>query len=116
MAENENRKHGAEIYISNMSGESAPPELVSEDSIRDKIYTIRGRRVMLDSDLAELYGVETRYLNKAVNRNIERFPEDFRFVLSKDEEKSLMFQIGTSKAMTASEYLYDCKHTKGRNR
>jgi hypothetical protein len=51
---------------------------------------------MLDKDLAELYQVETRYLNKAVSRNIKRFPEDFMFQLSDEEFKNLMFQFGTS--------------------
>jgi hypothetical protein len=50
--------------------------------IRQKIYEIRGQKVMLDFDLAELYGVETRTLNQAVKRNIERFPEDFMFQLT----------------------------------
>ena len=61
------------------------------------IYTIRGHRVMLDSDLAELYGVETRTLNQAVKRNIERFPEDFMFQLMNDEADSLRSQIVISK-------------------
>ncbi len=52
---------------------------------------------MLDSDLADLYEVETRYLNKAVKRNIKRFPTDFMFQLTNEEFKDLMFQIGTSK-------------------
>lgn len=65
--------------------------------IEKMIYVIRGQKVMLDSDLAELYKVETRYLNKAVKRNIRRFPDDFMFKLTDDEFKSLMFQIGTSK-------------------
>jgi hypothetical protein len=52
---------------------------------------------MLDSDLADLYEVETRYLNKAVKRNIKRFPTDFMFQLTNEEFKGLMFQIGTSK-------------------
>ncbi|MBO5603800.1 MAG: ORF6N domain-containing protein, partial [Acidaminococcaceae bacterium] len=51
--------------------------------IRNRIYTIRGKQVMLDSDLAELYQVETKNLNKASNRNSDRFPEDFRFKLTK---------------------------------
>ena len=63
--------------------------------INQKIFEIRGVRVMLDSDLAELYQVETRYLNKAVTRNIKRFPYDFMFTLSQ-EEFNLMFQNGTS--------------------
>lgn len=53
--------------------------------IQNKIYEIRGQRVMLDFDLAEMYAVETRVLNQAVKRNIERFPPDFMFQLTKDE-------------------------------
>ena len=53
--------------------------------IRSKIYEIRGQKVMLDKDLAQMYGVETKVLNQAVKRNIERFPEDFMFRLTKDE-------------------------------
>lgn len=63
--------------------------------INNKIFEIRGVKVMLDSDLAELYEVETRYLNKVVTRNIKRFPTDFMFTLTK-EEFNLMFQNGTS--------------------
>ena len=59
-----------------------------------KIYVIRGQRVMLDKDLAELYGVTTGNLNKAVKRNIRRFPPDFMFQLTKEEWDSLRFQIG----------------------
>ena len=55
------------------------------EHIENRIYLIRGQKVMLDRDLAELYGVETKALNQAVRRNIERFPEDFMFVLSKTE-------------------------------
>ena len=55
--------------------------------IQSKIYEIRGQKVMLDFDLAEMYEVETRALNQAVKRNIERFPEDFMFQLAKDECK-----------------------------
>ena len=62
--------------------------------IKSKIYEIRGQRVMLDRDLAQMYGVETKNLNKAVKRNLERFEgEDFMFQLTKDE--CLRFQIGT---------------------
>ena len=64
------------------------------ESIRNKIYEIRGQRVMLDRDLAELYGVTTGNLNKAVKRNIRRFPPDFMFQLTKEEWDSLRFQIG----------------------
>ncbi len=65
----------------------------SLEPIRNKIHEIRGQRVMLDRDLAELYGVETRALNQAVRRNIERFPEDFMFQLSKGEMEILKSQI-----------------------
>lgn len=67
------------------------------EEIRNRIYDIRGRQVMLDKDLAELYGVQTRDLNKAVKRNIERFPADFMFQLTKEEMENLMFQNGTSR-------------------
>jgi len=63
-----------------------------------KIYFIRGHRVMFDSDLAELYEVLTRNLNKAVQRNIERFPSDFMFQLTQEEYRILRFQIGTLNA------------------
>ena len=65
--------------------------------IKDRILEIRGQRVMLDRDLAELYGVETKVLNQAVKRNINRFPEDFMFVLSDEEWLRLRSQIATSK-------------------
>jgi len=64
--------------------------------IHHKIYTLRGKQIMLDSDLAELYQVETKVLNQAVKRNIERFPEDFMFQLSEDEFKNLKSQFVTS--------------------
>lgn len=64
--------------------------------IRNLIYVVRGQKVMLDSDLARLYEVETKNLNKAVKRNIERFPINFMFQLSEEEWKILRFQIGTS--------------------
>lgn len=66
--------------------------------IQSKIFEIRGQRVMLDSDLAAMYGVETRVLNQAVKRNIERFPEDFMFQLTKGEFEILKSQIATSKS------------------
>jgi phage regulator Rha-like protein len=64
--------------------------------IQQRIYTIRDVRVILDSDLAAIYGVETKALNRAVKRNRDRFPKDFIFQLSKDEWKNLRYQIGTS--------------------
>lgn len=69
---------------------------VNAKPIRDLIYIIRGQQVMLDSDLAMLYQVETKNLNKAATRNSDRFPEDFRFRLTKEEYEDLRFQIGTS--------------------
>ena len=64
--------------------------------IQSKIYEIRGQKVMLDRDLAEMYGVQTKVLNQAVKRNIERFPEDFMFQLEKEEWNNLKSQIVTS--------------------
>jgi len=69
---------------------------VPEEIIMNKIYLIREQKVMLDRDLAELYGVLTGNLNKAVKRNIKRFPEDFMFQLTKEEFDNLIFQFGTS--------------------
>ena len=68
---------------------------LSQETIERKIYFIRGKKVMLDSELASLYGVLTKNLNKAVLRNLDRFPDDFRFQLSKEDAKELRFQFGT---------------------
>lgn len=70
--------------------------MIPDEIIMDKIYLIRGRKVMLDRDLAELYKVETKQLKRAVRRNINRFPEDFMFELTAVEFKNLRSQIGTS--------------------
>jgi len=70
--------------------------LIPSERIASSIYVIRGHRVMFDSDLAQLYGVETRELNQAVRRNIERFPCDFMFQVSKEEFANLKSQIVTS--------------------
>ena len=70
------------------------------DVIKNRIYEVRGQRVMLDRDLAELYNVETKRLNEAVKRNIERFPEDFMFKLNKSEWEFLRSQIVTLKEGT----------------
>lgn len=77
-----------------LSTVNADAATISADEIKAKIYTIRGAQVMLDRDLASLYGVLTKNLNKAVKRNLERFPEDFMFRLTKEE--CLRFQSGTS--------------------
>jgi len=71
-------------------------KLVSAEVIAAKILTVRGKRVMLDRDLAKLYEVDTRQLTRQVRRNIDRFPGDFMFQLIKDELQNLMCQIGTS--------------------
>ena len=65
--------------------------------IENKIYLIRDKKIMLDSDLAELYSVSTKRLNEQVRRNIDRFPEDFMFVLTKEEADSLRSQFATLK-------------------
>jgi hypothetical protein len=70
--------------------------LVKEENITSMIFLLRGERVMLDSDLAQLYGVTTARLNQQVNRNKQRFPDDFMFELSKDEFNNLMLQNATS--------------------
>ena len=68
------------------------------EEIRSRIHTVRGKQVMLDKDLSELYGVEVKRLNEAVKRNIERFPEDFMFQLNKDEYEFLRSQFATLKS------------------
>ena len=72
-------------------------DLVSVEVIERRIYLIRSQKVMVDSDLAKLYQVETFNLNKAVKRNLTRFPSDFMFQLTKEEASSLRFHIGISK-------------------
>jgi phage regulator Rha-like protein len=79
--------------------------LVPLERIERLIFVIRGVKVMLDSDLAALYGVTAGNLNKSVKRNLERFPEDFMFQLSKEEYASLRFQIGILKRGQHSKYL-----------
>jgi phage regulator Rha-like protein len=71
-------------------------ERVPIEIIESKIYLIRNQRVMLDSDIAELYGVTTKRFNEQVKRNIERFPEDFMFKLTDEEYKILRSQFATS--------------------
>jgi len=71
-------------------------DIIPIENLTGLIYLIRGKKVMLDRDLAELYGVETKRLKEQVKRNIERFPEDFMFELSKKEHEVLRSQIATS--------------------
>jgi hypothetical protein len=70
--------------------------LVAEQKILNKIYVFRGEKVMIDNDLAEMYGVETKQLKRQVRRNKSRFPKDFMFELSTKEFEKLRSQIGTS--------------------
>ena len=71
-------------------------DIVSVEAIAGKIHLIRGMKIMLDRDLAELYGVETKVLKQAVKRNIKRFPSDFMFELTKEELKNWRSQFVTS--------------------
>ncbi len=70
--------------------------VLPEKRLESKIYFIRGKKVMIDKDLAELYQVETKILNRAVRRNLDRFPDDFMFQMSKKEMEIWKFQFGTS--------------------
>ena len=70
--------------------------MIPDELVMNKIYVIRGKKVMLDEDLAELYQVETKRLNEQVRRNIDRFPDDFMFRLTKKEFENLKSQIATS--------------------
>jgi phage regulator Rha-like protein len=92
--------------------------IIQQQEIENRIFTIRGIQVMLDSHLAEMYQIETKYLNRAVKRNTERFPESFMFQLNEEESetlrckfgtleqgKSLRFQIGTFKDFDSSQPL-----------
>lgn len=79
--------------------------LIPVESISTRIFLIRGEKVLLDRDLANLYGVETKVLNQAVNRNISRFPADFMFRLTKEENDFLRSQIVTLKKGEHSKYL-----------
>ena len=86
-----------EIYIKDSEVVKMNTNLIlSENSIRNRIYSLRGLQVMLDTDLAELYNVETRVLNQAVKRNSERFPSLFMFQLTEQEYKNLISQSVTS--------------------
>ena len=78
--------------------------LPCERTLKDKIYTIRGQRVMLDSDLAEIYGYSTKAFNQQVKNNIEKFDEDFRFQLTNEEAENLRSKILTS-SWGGSRYL-----------
>ncbi len=81
-----------------MANELITANSVQIDTIKSSIYEVRGQRVMLDSDLAELYEVEVSQLKRQVRRNIDRFPEDFMFELTREEYDSLRCQNGTIKS------------------
>ncbi|MCZ4243004.1 ORF6N domain-containing protein [Pedobacter punctiformis] len=81
------------------------PAIIPNEVIVNKIYLFRGVKVMLDSDLAELFGVETKQLKQQVRRNIERFPEHFMFELSREENEVLRSQFVTLKHGQHSKYL-----------
>ncbi|MBO4987324.1 MAG: ORF6N domain-containing protein [Lachnospiraceae bacterium] len=91
--------------ITQKLNEQLPEIEISQDAINNLINMIRGRQVMLDSDLAMLYQVETKVFNQAINRNIERFPERFRFQLTREEYASLRSQIVTSKGKGGRRYM-----------
>jgi phage regulator Rha-like protein len=85
-------------------------------SIQTKIYELRGERVMLDRDLAALYGTETKALNLAVKRNLKRFPWDFMFQLTKDEFEALRFQIETSETSNSLRLQNETSKARGGTR
>ena len=72
-------------------------ELITTDAIRSKVYILRGQQVMLDQDLAEIYGYQVKNLNQQVNRNLTRFPEVFMFQLTKEEVELVKSQFVTSR-------------------
>lgn len=76
-----------------------PARIIPTEAVERRIFLIRGHKGMLDSDLAQLYGVETKALNRAVKRNLGRFPKDFMFQLTAEETRHLRFHSGTSKTV-----------------
>ena len=88
-----------------MGNEKKAQVMLPNEFIANKIYLIRGYKFLIDSDLAEMYGVETRVLKQAVRRNIKRFPDDFMFELTKEENDILRSQFVTLKRGEHSKYL-----------
>jgi ORF6N domain len=84
--------------MADSAAEKTELQVVAAPAIEKRIFVVRERQVMLDEDLADLYGVETKRLVEQVKRNLERFPEDFMFQLRKDEATALRSQIATSNA------------------
>ena len=85
---------------------------ISKEEIKRLIYTIRGKQVMIDNDVARLYHYTTKNINKAVKRNIERFPEEFCFQLTENEFQTLRFQIGTSKQNESQNLRFQIETSK----
>lgn len=84
---------------------TTPTTVITDNSLQKRIFTVRGQQVMIDRDLAELYGVETKVLNQAVKRNLERFPESFRFQLNRDEKNELVTNCDRFKPLKHSSAL-----------
>jgi ORF6N domain len=85
-------------------------------SIQNRIYQIRGERVILDRDLAVLYEIETKVLNQAVKRNIRRFPKDFMFQLTREDFEDLRLQIETSnESLSSRSQFVTLKNNRGQN-
>lgn len=83
----------------------SPDIVIPDEIIEAKIFFLRGKKVIMDNDLAALYGVETKNLIRAVKRNTKRFPEDFMFILKKEEFENLRFHFGTSNIWGGRRYL-----------
>ena len=99
-----------EVFVHTINGPKGEAgmsvkKLIKNEEIQDRIHTIRDVQVMLDEDLASLYGVETKALNQAVKRNSERFPEEFMFQITDDEFNRLRSQIVTSNQRGGRRYL-----------
>ena len=83
--------------------------VIPVERVQQAIYLVRGQKVMLDKDLAQLYGVETRVLNQAVRRNAERFPSDFMFKLTRDEVLRIsQFVISSDLKFSKNVYAFQC--------
>ncbi|HEY7090150.1 MAG TPA: ORF6N domain-containing protein [Tepidisphaeraceae bacterium] len=106
-ADGDEWRHRLLERLSILKGESHMGDraIIPVERIEGNIFLIRGEKVMLDSDLAELYGESTKRLNEAVRRNPDRFPSDFMFQLTVDETENLRSQIATSKARGGRRYL-----------
>ncbi len=120
MAKKTKKKDTGVITISDSQQFAVANCDLQNTNIESFIHTVRGQRVMFDSDLAVLYGVETRALNQAVKRNLRRFPDDFMFQLSKEEWNVLRSQIVTledlkSQTVISNPVGYKCNYFQNRN-